>query len=103
MIIVYTTCKNKKEAELIALSLLKRKLAGCCNIFPVNSRYLWNNKIEQSKEYAIIIKTSKKYFAKVKNEIKCLHSYKIPCIEGWNVYYAEKNYAKWFDTQLGKK
>ena len=100
MIIVYVTCPSKKEAEKIASSLLKKRLAGCCNIFPVSSRYLWKGKIESAKEHALIIKTSEKYFKKVESEIKKLHSYQIPTIEGWKVTHAEKNYAKWFDTEM---
>ena len=31
-IIVFITCANKKEAELISLNLVKHKLAACVNI-----------------------------------------------------------------------
>jgi periplasmic divalent cation tolerance protein len=100
MIIVYTTCPTEKEAERISMSLLGKRLAGCCNIFPVKSAYLWKGKIEKAREYAIIIKTSERNFPVVEKEIKRLHSYEVPCIEGWDVSRAEKAYAAWFDTEL---
>ncbi len=104
MIIIYTTCATRKEAERIASNLLKKKLAGCCNIFPVASSYLWKGKIEHAREYAIIIKTAEKNFAYAEKEIKKHHSYEIPCIEGWKISHAEKNYARWFDIELtGRK
>jgi periplasmic divalent cation tolerance protein len=103
MIVIYTTCASRKEAEKISLALLNEKLAGCCNIFPMQSNYLWKGKIVKSNEHAIIIKTSGKLFNKVKTRIKDMHSYEIPCIEGWDVDYAGKAYAKWFDEQLGRK
>jgi len=37
MIFIYITCKNKKEAKKIGLFLIKKRLAGCCNIFPIES------------------------------------------------------------------
>ncbi len=100
MIIVYVTCPTKKEAEKIALHLLKARLAGCCNIFPVSSKYLWKGKIESAREHALVIKSSEKYFKKLEAEIRKLHSYDIPTIEGWKVSHAGKNYVKWFDTEM---
>ncbi|HIG93270.1 TPA: divalent-cation tolerance protein CutA, partial [Candidatus Woesearchaeota archaeon] len=79
---------SRKEAEKISMSLLRKKLAGCCNVFPVASAYLWKGKIEKAKEHSIIIKTSGKNFSAVEREIKRLNSYKIPCIEGWDVAHA---------------
>ena len=100
MIIVYTVCGSKKEAEKIAFNLLNKRIAGCCNIFPVSSAYLWKGKIEKAKEYAIIIKTADKNFSFVEKEIKSMHSYEIPCIEGWKVNKVERKYAEWFDAEL---
>ena len=100
VIIIYTTCPSRKEAEKISMHLLKKKLAGCCNIFPVKSSYLWNGKIEKADEFAIIIKTGDRSFNAIEKEIKKLHSYEVPCIEGWKISHAEKNYAKWFETEL---
>jgi len=98
MIFIYITTKNKKEAEKIALHLLKNRFAACINFFPVNSFYLWKGKIEKSKEFVCIIKTNKS-FEKVKEEIKKLHSYKIPCICKINIK-ADSEFKSWIKKEL---
>ncbi len=80
MILIYTTCKDKKEAEKISLHLIGRKLAACTNYFPINSMYKWKGKLVKDKEFAVVIKTQPKHFKSVESEIKKLHSYECPCI-----------------------
>ena len=80
MALVYITCKNGKEAKKISMHLLKKRLIACANIFPIKTLYWWSGKITKSSENAIIAKTSVKHFKIVENEVKKIHSYKIPCI-----------------------
>lgn len=80
MAFVYITCKDAKEAKKISISLLQMRLIACSNFFPINSLYWWNGKIQASKESVIILKTKKQNFNKIKEEVKKIHSYKIPCI-----------------------
>lgn len=100
MITVYTTCKNGKEAECIAKNLLKNKIVACVNIFPVNSMYIWKNKLTKEREIALLLKTNKS-FTTVAKEIKKLHSYEVPCIEKINVEF-NKEYKQWIKNSLTK-
>lgn len=93
MILVYTTCKGSKEAKKIASHLLKKKLIGCANFFPISSSYKWKNKIVNDREYALLCKT-KKPFKAVEGEIKKIHSYEIPCIIKINAS-ANKEFLRW--------
>jgi len=93
-IFIYVTNPNKKTARKIALYLLKKRLVACTNLFPIESLYWWNNKIEKSKEFVLILKARKENFNKIKNEIKKIHPYSIPCITKFNVK-ANKEYEKW--------
>jgi periplasmic divalent cation tolerance protein len=77
---IYITCKNKAEAKKIAIFLVKKRLAACCNIFPIESIYWWRSKIVKDKEVVLIVKTLKKNFKKIEKEVKRLHSYTVPCI-----------------------
>jgi len=43
----YITCGSKKEAEKIAEALVTEKLAACVNYFPINSVYIWKDKLEK--------------------------------------------------------
>ena len=80
-ILVFITNPSKKVANKLALHLLKKKLIACANIFPINSIYWWEGKIEKSREWMLIIKSSEKKFTLLKKEVKKLHPYDVPVIE----------------------
>ena len=97
IVIIQTTCKNKKEAKNIATKLIKDKLAACVQISKIKSVYSWNNKINCEKEFILNIKTRKELFEIVKNRILKLHSYNLPeiieiDISGVSIDYMEYIY-----------
>lgn len=103
MVIVYLTCKNKKEAERIGASLLKKRLAACFVVIPrVESSYWWKGRIEKSSEAILLVKMLRKKFLQIEREVKKLHSYKVPCILEIPVSRASKIYLKWLNTVLGR-
>jgi len=97
MIVIYSTFPNFKEAKKIGELLIKNKLAGCVNIFPINSIYFWNNEIVKDKEWAAIIKTKKANFSKVENFIARHHSYAVPCVFEIPIGRVAKKYLKWLN------
>ena len=99
MTLVYITCKDKKEAEKIAIHLLRKRLIACANIFPIKSMYWWQGKIANDNENVIIAKTSTKNFKKVVSEVKKIHSYEIPCILRINAT-ANKEYGAWANKEM---
>lgn len=95
LIVIYTTCSSKKEAEKISQVLLEKKLAACCNIFKINSLFFWKGKLEKVGEWAIFIKTKKKLFKEIKKTIKKIHSYSLPCIISFPIENGEKDFLNW--------
>lgn len=95
MILVYITCPSKKEAKKIGLALVKKRLVGCVNIFPVESIYRWEGKIIKDREIVLIAKTLKKNFTEIKREVKKLHSYETPCILSLPVIKVNREYLDW--------
>ena len=93
------TCKDGKEAEKISRHLLEKRLIACSNIFPINSMYWWEGKIQNDNETVIIAKTSSKNFPKAEKEVKKLHSYKVPCILRIGAK-ANKDYEEWADNEI---
>ena len=100
MIFIYITCKNKKEAKKIGLDLIKKRLAGCCNIFPIESIYWWRGKLVKDKEVVLIVKTLKKNFQRIEKEVKKLHSYTLPCILEIPVTQVNKNFLNWLKKEV---
>ena len=99
LIFVYITNPNKEEAEKIAKHLLERKLIACANIFEIDSLYLQEKEIAKENEFVLIAKTAEDNFEKVKNEVKKIHSYKIPCIVKIPVSANEK-YSNWLKEKI---
>jgi periplasmic divalent cation tolerance protein len=61
--------------------------------------YRWQKKIVQDKEYALILKTKKEKFPKVKKLVRELHSYEIPCITYWKSDQTDRPYLDWIKRE----
>ena len=94
MILVYITTPNKKVARKIASILLENKLIACANIFPTESMYWWEGKIEKNKEFAIVGKTVKRNFNLIKKIVNEVHPYTLPCIIKINGI-ASQTFERW--------
>ena len=99
MILIYITCKDRKEAKTISKALLEKKLVACANIHQIESMYWWQGKIQEGTEAVIIAKTNENNYEKVKQEVKKLHSYDTPCIIKLNAE-ANKEYSDWVDRVI---
>ncbi len=99
MILVYITCKDKKEARKISEHLLKKRLIACANIFPIESMYRWKGKLVDENETVLICKSINRKFSEIKREVKKIHSYEIPCIEKIKTT-ADSDYEKWVKKEV---
>lgn len=80
--IVLCTAGSEDECRKIAHFLVERQLAACVNIVPqIESVYRWQGKVESTREWLLLIKTTAEKFADVRDAIGELHSYDLPeCI-----------------------
>lgn len=93
---IFVTCPNKKVANKIADTLLRKKLIACANILPnVKSKYWWKEKVEKSTEVLVVMKTKSKLFDDAKKEIKSLHTYSVPEIVCVKIDKGANEYLKW--------
>lgn len=100
-IIILTTFPDAKTAKIVCETLIKEKLAACCQIIKgIESIYWWKNKIESSKEYLCFFKTTKPKFKSVRKRIISLHPYQVPEIVSIDIGQIENKYAKWIDETL---
>ena len=99
MALMCITCKDGKEAEKISRHLLEKRLIACSNMFPIKSMYWWNGKIVNGNEVVIIAKTNEKKFSKIEEEVKKLHSYKVPCISRIDVR-TNKDCQEWAEKEM---
>ncbi|MCP6757998.1 MAG: divalent-cation tolerance protein CutA [Fischerella sp. CENA71] len=61
MKLYYITLNNTDEARQIDRALLEHKLAVCVNWFPITCAYIWQGKITEEPEVALIVKTQAGY------------------------------------------
>lgn len=101
MILVYITCKDKEEAKKISKHLLEKRLIACANIHPIESLYWWEGKIQEDSEVVVIAKTKEENYNKVKNEVKKIHSYEVPCILKIKAE-ANEEYDKWIKKETSQ-
>lgn len=98
-VVVLVTCGSAKEAQRIARMLVGERLAACGNIFqaPVRSIYRWKGKVESAMEYLLVIKSSRRRFAALRETVKRLHSYDVPEIIALPVVEGSSEYLKWIE------
>ncbi|MDP3244938.1 MAG: divalent-cation tolerance protein CutA [bacterium] len=97
VILIYSTFPSRKQALKTGEGLVKNKLAGCVNVFPVASVYAWQGKIIKDKEWVMIAKTKKSNYQKAEKYIVARHPYKTPCVLEIPVRRVAKKYNSWLE------
>ena len=104
-IVVLVTCKSKTEARRIVTSLVEKRLAACGNILdtPVSSIYRWKGKVENAKEFLVILKSTRSAFRALEREVTRLHSYDVPEIIALPIVDGSRKYLAWVGANVGEK
>lgn len=104
IVLAYITCESVKQAEFIGETLLKKRLAGCINIYPqMKSMFFWppvSGKINENKEVVLIAKTIEEKYAQLEAEVIEIHSFDTPCIMAIPTAYVSKKYYDWLITEI---
>jgi periplasmic divalent cation tolerance protein len=101
--IVLTTAGSEAEAQKIAYSLVEQQLAACVNIVPqIESIYRWQGKVESSREWLLLIKTTATRFNSVRDAIQQLHSYELSECISLNIEDGNSEYLEWLGDSVGK-
>ncbi len=100
LIWVYITCGTQQEAEKISHSLVSARLVACTNTLPnMQSFYWWQNEVQSDQEVVLIAKTQYKLFDQIKNKVKSLHSYDVPCVIALPIIDGNENYLDWIKDE----
>jgi periplasmic divalent cation tolerance protein len=76
---VLTTVGSEEEAAKIGDDLLERRLVACAQtVGPITSRYRWQDKLEEEREWQLLAKTEANLYEEVETAIRALHSYEEP-------------------------
>lgn len=101
LLLVLATCPSEEEAKLLSNKLLTESVAACVNILPnIQSHYSWNDKIEQTAEYLLLIKTRSYHFDQVKLIVEKYISYEIPECIAIKINNGSTEYLNWLNNTL---
>ena len=94
--ITFVTCGNDREAKKIASTLVREKIIACANIVPgVTSVYRWKGKVEQDREWLLILKSKASLSKRLVERVRKLHSYEIPEVVTFSIVSGNPDYLKW--------
>jgi periplasmic divalent cation tolerance protein len=93
--VVLVTAPSKAEAEAIAQTLIKARLAACVSLFPVHSIYTWEGKIHQNNEWQLVVKCDLARFKALETKVQEVHSYEVPEIIALPILAGSRSYLNW--------
>ena len=100
-LVIYITVARRKDADKIADTLVREKLAACVTIVPeVYSRYWWKGHIEYGKELLIIVKTIPSRYRALERRVRQIHAYTVPEILAIPVALGNPAYLEWMKDSL---
>ncbi len=98
---VLTTVDSEEAAKRVASDLLDRRLAACVQIVgPILSRYRWQGKVEQAREWQCLVKTEAGRYREVEAAIREIHSYDEPEIIATPILAGSAGYLGWISESL---
>jgi periplasmic divalent cation tolerance protein len=101
--IVLSTAGSEAEARKIAQHLIEHHLAACVNIVPqIESLYRWQGKMESSREWLLLIKTTVEKYPSVRAAIGELHSYELPECIAIAIDDGSTAYLRWIEQSVKK-
>ena len=101
VICIVSTFNKKKDAKKVCKKLLEKRIVACGQVTAeIQSFYWWDNKIENSFEYTLIVKTFKNMFNIVADEIRKNHPYDTPEIIGTKVDCIDEKYLNWMKEEI---
>lgn len=92
---IITTTDSIEEARSLINKILCLKLAACGSITTIESSYWWKNKIENTTEFQLTMKTIESNYVEIENLILQNHSYETPQIISIPILGGSREYLDW--------
>lgn len=99
-LIVKTTFESEKEAYTLSKMLLERKLIVSAQISKINSIYMWEDKVNDEKEFELSCITTGTMYKQVENFINTHHSYELCQLMTVPIVYTSEAFGKWITDLL---
>ena len=100
--IVFMTCATKQQAQALAESILRERLAACVQIECIESRYWWDGALCRDDEWRLTAKTRVDRFAALQRHVCAHHEYDTPQVLLVPVEAGSEAYLAWIDREVGR-
>jgi len=102
-IFIYTTFPTQEDAQRVARAIIKKKLAGCANVFPQGISYFqWEGEVKETGETIVILKSRSDYWERLREAILSMHPYEVPVIAKIVMQDSNPPFQQWMDESLRK-
>jgi periplasmic divalent cation tolerance protein len=99
-LVVLCTCPDTGTAESLANGLITNRLAACVNILPeIRSIYRWQNEIQKDAEVLMLVKSSRRVYARLERWLLEHHPYDVPEVLALPVDAGADEYLGWIDQE----
>lgn len=99
-ILVITNLPDKTTALELAEKLISKKIAACVNLqAECTSIYRWQDKIENTSELPVFIKTLAEHYPRVEEIIKEMHPDELPEIISVSISGGLPAYLQWISDE----
>ncbi|KKI99472.1 divalent-cation tolerance protein CutA [Prochlorothrix hollandica] len=97
--LILTTTASQESAKAIAQTLVTAKLAACVSLFPIHSLYTWQDSLEATDEWQLLIKADLRQFQAISALVQDIHPYTVPELIALPLTAAAPAYLQWLATQ----
>jgi len=96
--IVLTTTNSQDNVNAIVGSVLAKKLAACIQVFPIESHYLWQGRVNNDREFLLLLKAKAADYADLEAAIRSVHAYDVPEVVSLKVDDGSSTYLDWIEA-----
>lgn len=97
---VLTTTDSEDDAVRLGKLITEARLGACVQIVgPIRSLYWWEGKVQDDREWQLLIKTPDDRLPALKEHIKANHSYDEPEIIATEIIDGSAGYLNWVTEQ----
>lgn len=100
---VLTTVDSEEAGVTLARGIVKARLAACVQIVgPIRSLFWWDGKVDEAREWQLLIKTTGERLPELELYIKAHHSYDTPEIIETEIIGGSAEYLGWVSAETGR-
>jgi periplasmic divalent cation tolerance protein len=101
MIFLYTTVPTKEVAEKLSDEAIDKNLAACVDMWPIQSKYMWEGKKVSVEQYMVMFTTHSSLATQLETYIVLGHPNNIPLVARTEIDIINNAYQEWVSATLG--